>query len=100
MRSLHGIKRGYPQERYLRENAKVVEGSEKLLHLTPVLTLQPPPYLSPPPPAPVAPNTLSAIPLPQLLPGRGQALISRVLQTASLVFSHSRGREPRPTGPS
>ena len=28
IRSLHGIKRGYPQEKFLRAYAKVVEGSE------------------------------------------------------------------------
>ena len=33
-----------------------------------------------PPPAPVAPSTQSAIPLPQLPPGRGQALVSRVFK--------------------
>ena len=67
-----------------------------------LLLLSPPTHIAtsslylPPPPVPVAPSTLSAIPLPQLLPGRGQVLISRGFQTASLVFSPSRGAKTRP----
>ena len=50
----------------------------KLLLLSPSAHITTSSLYLPPPPVPVAPNTLSAIPLPQLLLGRGQALISRV----------------------
>ena len=46
----------------------------------------------------MAPSAFPATPLPQLLPGRGQVLISRVFQTTSRVFSPSSGAKSRPTG--
>ena len=83
---------------YSLESPAVRQGSglvNKRLHTH----YNPLPYLSLPR-ASVAPNTLPAIPLLQLLPGCGQALISRVLQTATLVFSPNRGKRPPPAGPS